>query len=53
MRPHRQKPDIDNLIKALLDALYADDSHVWKITAEKRWHYEGKIMVFTEEREKT
>lgn len=36
-QPHCQKPDIDNCVKALLDAVFEDDSHVWKITAEKRW----------------
>ena len=28
-QPHQQKPDVDNLTKALLDALYKDDSKVW------------------------
>ena len=36
-QPHCQRPDIDNLTKALLDALYKEDSHIWKIRTEKRW----------------
>lgn len=44
-QPHRQKPDIDNLIKALLDALHKDDSHVASLTVEKRWARRGCIEV--------
>ena len=44
-KPHTQKPDIDNLIKAFWDALYEDDSHIWKVSAEKRWDYVGSIQV--------
>lgn len=36
--PHQQKPDIDNLTKAVLDALLPDDSVVWSLAKlEKRW----------------
>jgi Holliday junction resolvase RusA-like endonuclease len=42
--PHLGKPDADNLVKAVLDALFEDDSGVWRIVAEKRWTYdEGRI----------
>lgn len=43
--PHLQTPDLDNLIKALLDALYDDDSHIWELTARKIWGYTGQIIV--------
>jgi len=43
--PHQQKPDIDNLIKGLLDALYEDDSVVWEICARKGWGYEASIEI--------
>ena len=43
--PHRQKPDIDNLAKALLDALFEDDSHIWRFSAEKRWGYTGLVTI--------
>lgn len=42
-KPHQQKPDVDNMCKSLLDAVFHDDSHVWQIRAEKRWSYEGGI----------
>jgi Holliday junction resolvase RusA-like endonuclease len=34
---HAQKPDIDNLLKALMDALLEDDSGVWDVRATKLW----------------
>lgn len=42
---HQQRPDIDNLIKAFLDALCEDDSYVYSVTAEKYWSDEGSIEV--------
>lgn len=44
-QPHLQKPDLDNLAKALLDAVYEDDSCVWRIEATKLWAREGAIEV--------
>ena len=44
-QPHQQKPDKDNLEKALLDALYADDSKVWDGRVTKRWGETGRIIV--------
>lgn len=44
---HQQKPDIDNLLKAFLDALCDDDSYVYDIRATKLWHTEGRIVVTT------
>lgn len=35
--PHKQKPDSDNLLKSLLDALFKEDSGIWKVSGEKRW----------------
>lgn len=40
--PHQQKPDVDNLIKALADC-WPEDKHVWRVEAEKRWSLEGII----------
>lgn len=34
---HRQKPDKDNIEKALLDALFHEDSGIAQGTGEKRW----------------
>lgn len=40
--PHTVRPDVDNLIKAVLDALkgllWADDKQVWGIRAKKYYH---------------
>lgn len=36
-QPHTVRPDLDNLVKALGDAVHAEDSHLWSIAAEKRW----------------
>lgn len=44
-KPHQQRPDIDNLVKAFLDALMKDDSVVWSIKAEKVWGEWGSIEV--------
>lgn len=35
--PHRQRPDIDNLCKAVMDSLLKEDSGVWSINATKVW----------------
>ena len=43
--PHMQKPDLDNCLKALLDALFINDSIVWDIHATKKWGREGKIII--------
>ena len=45
LKPHRQKPDIDNLFKALSDALYRNDAHIWDVWIQKRWAYEGAIEI--------
>jgi Holliday junction resolvase RusA-like endonuclease len=44
-QPHQQKPDIDNMTKAVLDALCKEDSYVWRVDAEKRWAEAGSIEV--------
>lgn len=43
--PHKQIPDFDNLIKALSDSVYEDDSHIHTITISKVWAYEGGITI--------
>lgn len=42
---HVQKPDIDNLIKALLDSLYEEDSSIHTIAATKVWSNEPGIGI--------
>jgi hypothetical protein len=43
--PHQSKPDLDNLIKALGDAVFSDDAGIWDIHATKRWGFKGKIII--------
>lgn len=43
--PHMQTPDLDNCLKALLDALFINDSIVWDIHVTKRWGMTGKIII--------
>lgn len=35
--PHRQKPDIDNLLKGFMDALLENDAHIHTCTVSKKW----------------
>ena len=35
--PHLQKPDLDNLQKALFDSLMKEDSGIWHIRTKKVW----------------
>jgi len=44
-KPHLQKPDIDNLVKAFMDSLFENDSHVWAVSARKRWGINGEILI--------
>jgi Holliday junction resolvase RusA-like endonuclease len=44
-KPHQQKPDKDNLEKALLDALFDDDCAVWDGRTSKLWGISGAIVV--------
>ena len=42
---HQQKPDKDNLEKALLDAIFDDDSRVWDGRVTKLWGEKGQIII--------
>lgn len=55
LKEHPQKkPDLDNIIKAVLDALngiaYDDDKQVTKINIEKFYSLEGKVIIKIKER---
>lgn len=43
--PHRVRPDIDNCLKTILDCLHQEDSQVWNISMQKRWAYDGAILI--------
>ena len=42
---HQNKPDLDNLLKALLDSVYLDDAHIYDYRVTKIWGYEGQIRI--------
>lgn len=43
----KSKPDLDNLLKALMDALFQDDAHICKLSnLEKIWGYTGEIRIY-------
>jgi len=45
--PHELKPDADNLVKALIDAVYRnrEDSQVWNYATTKLWGFHGAIII--------
>ena len=46
-KPHQQRPDLDNLCKAFMDALAKEDSHVWRFEIVKKvWGKEGNIIIY-------
>jgi Holliday junction resolvase RusA-like endonuclease len=45
-KPHQDKPDLDNLLKALNDCLKDEDKAIWSIEATKIWWNEGKIVIY-------
>lgn len=49
---HLSKPDIDNLIKAVLDCLFYNDSSVYSVKAIKYWAEESNIILSNTKGEK-
>jgi len=47
LQPHQQTPDVDNLHKGLLDALFVDDCKVWDHWITKIWGESGAIQIET------
>jgi len=45
LRKHQEKPDIDNLIKAVLDSLKKEDKDVYEIRAKKVWSRKPSIFI--------
>jgi Holliday junction resolvase RusA-like endonuclease len=44
--PHQNRPDIDNVAKAAMDALYPRiDSAIARLTVEKRWDWKAGIEI--------
>ncbi len=44
-QPHKQRPDVDNMLKALLDSVFDEDAHIWDIHVTKIWGKEGRIVI--------
>lgn len=43
--PHQETPDLDNLLKAVNDALLEQDKIIYRIEASKWWGDSGKIII--------
>jgi len=52
-RPHTQRPDFDNVMKAICDGLnriaYSDDAQIAECHVSKVWGHEDKTVVIVEE----
>jgi len=48
-KPHQQRPDKDNLEKALLDAIFDEDCRVWDSRVTKLWGTDGCIKIDAKE----
>ncbi len=44
--PHDKRPDADNILKAVLDALFENDSVVYQVEIAKYWSVEPEIEIF-------
>jgi Holliday junction resolvase RusA-like endonuclease len=45
-KPHQQKFDLDNLIKAVMDCLRKSDASIYHIEMSKTWWERGKIIIY-------
>ena len=43
--PHDSKPDLDNIVKAVLDEIMLEDKYVWETHAKKFWSYEDYLLI--------
>ena len=46
--PHQQRPDTDNICKAIFDSLCEEDGYIYHYTVGKWWGKEGKIIISIE-----
>lgn len=44
-KPHQETPDLDNLLKAVNDALLEQDKIIYQICATKLWADIGEIVI--------
>jgi len=45
-KPHKQKPDGDNVLKGIQDILCKEDKHIWDIRITKLWSDVGQIDIY-------
>lgn len=54
MGPHAKKPDLDNVVKAVVDGMngivFEDDSLVFQVTAKKIYSTQARVEVVIEEK---
>ena len=43
--PHQQKPDVDNITKAIMDILCKDDAFIYHIDIKKFWAEESIVLL--------
>lgn len=43
--PHQQKPDVDNITKAIMDILCKDDAFIYHIDIKKFWAEKNIILI--------
>lgn len=45
-KPHTQRPDLDNLLKAVMDAVLPEDCSIWWLSrVEKRWASFSAVII--------
>ncbi len=45
LKPHQEKPDLDNILKAVNDSFSKEDKDIYKIKAKKIWAYKPSIVL--------
>ena len=44
-KPHQQRPDVDNITKAIMDILCKEDSFIYHIDIKKFWSEESIVLL--------
>ncbi len=44
--PCKVRPDVDNMVKGVMDCLKSEDGDVWYVRAEKRYAWSGSILIY-------
>ncbi|WP_211252307.1 RusA family crossover junction endodeoxyribonuclease [Marinobacterium jannaschii] len=44
-QPHKQRPDTDNMVKAILDSIFEEDSQIHHVEGLKFWGETGAIII--------